>query len=89
MAILYGILIAALMGASAFGGFLLCLKVKGKPEVRKMVYPIGDTSEEEEIKKAAFEGVFNLENPPTADEFARKFQPRSASQELTHATRPK
>jgi len=84
--VLYGILIAALMGASAFGGFVLCLKVK-KPEVRYRSQPLGDTKEIEEIQERAFKEPFNLEDmPKTASGFANRFN-QTASEELKRATR--
>lgn len=83
MAILYGILIAALMGLSAYTGFVLCLKVKGKPDIR-FVTPGG--GEEADIMKRGFQ-QFNVEEPPaTATDMAKRFR-RTHSEELKHASR--
>jgi len=89
MAILYGILIAALMGLSAFAAAWLMLRVKATPNWRP--FKVIDTKEddarvEKEIQQGGFT-AFNLENPPeTAGEMHNRFQ-RTASEELKRATR--
>jgi len=84
----YGILIALLMGLSAFVSALIVLKLKTKPTWRPL--NIGNSSEddnrvEEEIRKG-FQ-TFNIEEPPpTADGAGRRFT-RTHSEELTRGTR--
>jgi hypothetical protein len=90
MAILYGIIIAALMGLSAFTAAWLMLRVKATPQWRP--FKIIDTTEddkrvEKEIQQGGFT-AFNLENPPnTASEMGQRFAKKTASQELKDATR--
>ena len=89
MAILYGILIAFLMGASAFGGFVLCMKVR-KQGVRYVQMPLGDDGEVQAIQESGWLRTFNIEDQPdTASGTARRFAPRSHSEELKHGTKPK
>jgi hypothetical protein len=87
MEILYGILIAALCVASAFGGFVLCMKVK-RPTITQRVYPLGGPEEIKEIQDRAFKTPHNIEKPPeTPSGFADRFS-KTASEELKNATRP-
>jgi len=82
----YGILIAGLMGASAFGGFILCRKVR-KSDIRYLP-PLGTADEVGEIQQRRFTEAFNLEDPPqTAAGFMQRFKRQSASEELKSATR--
>lgn len=88
MAILYGILIAFMMVASAFGGFILCMKVR-KQGVRYIHQPLGDNGEAQEIRDRAGFETFNLEDPPaSASAAAKRFVPRSHSEELKRGSRP-
>ena len=87
MEILYGILIAALCVASAFGGFILCMKVR-RPATIKRIYPLGDDKEVKDIRDRAFNSAVSIEKPPnTPSEYAQRFQ-RPASEELKRGTRP-
>ena len=93
MAILYGILIAFLMGLSAFAGAWVVLKLKTTPQWRP--FPIFNKNDDddkrvaEEIQQQRGFEAFNLEQPPaTPGEMGRRFQQRTASEELKRATRP-
>ena len=88
MAILYGILIAALMGLSAFAGAWVVLKLKTTPQWRTFKINSDDDDKRvtKEIQHGGFE-AFNMEEPPpTAGEMGKRFQ-RSASEELKNATK--
>lgn len=85
LAVLYGILIAFLMGLSAFAGAWVVLKLKTTSNWRPFKIVNKDKDDDakviEEIQKGGFE-AFNLEDlPPTADATARRFT-RSHSEEL-------
>jgi len=88
MAILYGILIAALMGLSAFASAWVVLKLKTTPQWRpfRIASDDDDKRVEREIQQRGFE-QFNMEEPPpTAGQMNRRFA-KSASEELRSATR--
>ena len=89
MAILYGIIIGALIGLGMFAGAWVAMKLKSNPNWRplKMVNSNEDDKRvEEEIRRGGFT-AFNLENPPdTPGEMQKRFQ-RSASEELKHGTK--
>ena len=89
MAILYGIIIGALIGLGMFAGAWTALKLKSNPNWKqfRVANSNGDDKRvEAEIQKGGFT-AFNLENPPeTPGEMQKRFQ-RSASEELKHGTK--
>ena len=92
MAMLYGILIAFLMGLSAFAGAWVVLKLKTTPQWRplQMLNKNDDDDKRvaEEIQQQRGFEAFNIEDiPTTPGEMGRRFTKRTASEELKHATR--
>lgn len=84
----YGILIAFLMGLSAFGGAYLALKFKGISDIRMLQWgnDTGDEEVEEKIRAAGHPKVFNIEDIPPAEQYYAR---QGASEELKRATAPK
>jgi hypothetical protein len=86
MEILNGILIAALCVGSAFGGFVLCMKVR-KPEVRHVIRPLLDDGDKE-IEDRASGRPMNIETgTASAEDFHKRFNSQTASGRLKNATR--
>lgn len=84
----YGIIIAVLMGLSAFASALVVLKLKTTPTWRP--FNMLNSKEDDERVEAEIQKGFdytNIENPPpTADGVGRRFK-RTHSEELTRGTR--
>lgn len=89
-AIGYGILIAALMGLSAFAAMCVALKLKATPNWQPFSQMFGKNNEEEEELMKAAQRVSqpaNYDEPPgTAEEEASKYVRRGAFEELKDAT---
>ena len=88
-AIGYGILIALLMGLSAFAATCVVLKLKAMPNWQPLDKIFGKGNEEEELMKAAqrVSRPANYDEPPgTAEEEAAKYKRHGAHEELKDAT---
>ena len=86
MELLNAIFIAGMCVASAFGGFILCMKVR-KPEVRHVIRPLLDNDADKEIEERAMGKPINIETAPvTAEDYAKRFRNPSASERLKHGT---
>ena len=83
--ILYSILITALCVGSAFGGFVLCMKVR-KPEIRHVVRPLLDDTDKD-IEARAMNRPTNIETGQvSAEEFHKRFNSQTASGRLKSDT---
>ncbi len=90
-AIGYGIVIATLMGLSAFAAMWVVLKLKVAPNWQPFSQMFGKGNEEEEELMKAAQRVSqpaNYDEPPgTAEEEASKFKRQGAYEELKDATK--
>ena len=83
---LNAIFIAGMCVASAFGGFVLCMKVR-KPEIRHVVRPLLDSGDKD-VEDRAMRRPTNIETGEmSAEDFHKRFNSQTASGRLKNDSR--